>query len=66
MPHQCEFCPGEWPDECENIAVRQIFVRDTVDDPDCGRDGGVYMWVCESCIPLALKHWKEVEMEAEF
>jgi hypothetical protein len=64
--HQCEFS-GEPKDgfytECQNIAARQVFLRDISDGSD---DEGRYIWVCEDCLPSALECWAELEIAAEF
>lgn len=53
MLPQCEFYPNGFY-RCPREATHQVFV------PDFLVDGtGSYVWVCDECLPKAIKSWKE-------
>jgi hypothetical protein len=49
--------------ECQNLATRKVFLRSEDENDD---DAGDYIWICEDCLPIALKHWVTVEIAVEF
>jgi len=64
MEHTCVFSPDRLNGygSCENPATHQMFIK-SQGNPD---DKGNYHWICDDCLPEAIRWWKECEQIVEF